>query len=301
MTDTENRIVTIVIKTIPIERITVLNPRLRDRKKFREIVDSIRKVGLKQPIKVSRTMGADGEAAYNLVYGQGRLEAFLALGQKEIPAIVTDLSEDDSLLMSLVENVARRQHRPVEMLRAIGTLHEQGYTDRQIAAKIGYSAEYVVKIRRLLAAGENRLLFAVETGRMPLNVAMAIAAAKDEDLQRVLTQAFENHDLTLRQVIAARRWVEHRPRHGRTRHRAKGARRRQSVSSAGVIHTLMRSAEQHKLLIKRADLAAGRLRFIVEALRVLLSDEHFLNLLRAENVQTLPAPLARLIQQPQGA
>ena len=298
MTDIEHRI---IIETITIERIIVLNPRLRDRKKFREIVDSIRKVGLKQPIKVSRTTGTDGEAAYNLVYGQGRIEAFLALGQTEIPAIVTDLSEDDSLLMSLVENVARRQHRPVELLRAIGTLHEQGYTDRQIAAKIGYSVDHVVKVRRLLEAGEDRLLFAVETGRMPLRVAMAIAAAKDDDLQRVLAQAFENHDLTLKQVIAARRWVEHRPRHGRTRRRAKGARRREPVSHAGVIHNLMRSAEQHRLLIKRADLAAGRLRFIVEALRVLLSEEHFLDLLRAENVQTLPAPLACLVARQEGA
>ena len=298
MTETEDRI---VIETITIERITVLNPRLRDRKKFREIVDSIRKVGLKQPIKVSRTTGADGEAAYNLVYGQGRLEAFLALGQTEIPAIVTELSEDDSLLMSLVENVARRQHRPVEMLRAIGDLHERGYTDRQIAKKIGYSVDHVVKIRRLLEAGEDQLLFAVETGRMPLRVAMAIAAAKDEDLQRVLAQAFENHDLTLKQVIAARRWVENRPRHGRTGRGTRGRRRREPVSHTGVIHTLMRSAEQHKLLIKRADLAAGRLRFIVEALRVLLSDEHFLNLLRANNVQTLPAPLARLIARQEEA
>ena len=298
MTDTEDRI---VIETISIERITVLNPRVRDRKKFREIVDSIGKVGLKQPIKVSRAKGADGEIAYNLVYGQGRLEAFVALGQKEIPTIVTDLSEDDSLLMSLVENVARRQHRPVEMLRAIGTLHEQGYTDRQIAAKIGYSVDYVVKIRRLLEAGEDRLLFAVETGRMPLKVAMAIAAANDEDLQRVLTQAFENHDLTLRQVIAARRWIENRPRHGRTKRPARGARRRQPVSHTGVIHTLMRSAEQHRLLIKRADLAAGQLRFIVQGLRVLFSDDNFLNLLRAENVRTMPAPLARLIEQQEGA
>ena len=298
MTDTEDRI---VIEMIPIERITVLNPRLRDRKKFREIVDSIRKVGLKQPIKVSRTKGADGEVAYNLVYGQGRLEAFLALGQKEIPAIVTELPEEDSLLMSLVENVARRKHRPVEMLRAIGTLHEQGYTDRQIGAKIGYSVDYVVKIRRLLEAGEDRLLFAVETGRMPLKVAMGIAAAKDEDLQRVLTQAFENHDLTLRQVIAARRWIENRSRHGKKRRSGRGARRRQPVSHIGVIHTLMRSAEQHKLLLKRADLAAGRLRFIVEGLRVLLSDENFLTLLRAENVRTMPAPLARLIEQHGGA
>ena len=102
MTDTDDTD-TIAIETIPIERIAVLNPRVRDARKFAEIVDSIRQVGLKQPIKVSRTRGADGEVAYNLVCGQGRMEAFQALEQTEIPAIVTDLSEEDSLVSSLVE------------------------------------------------------------------------------------------------------------------------------------------------------------------------------------------------------
>ena len=69
MTGSENDF---TIETIPVVRITVLNPRVRDKKKFLEIVDSIAKVGLKQPIKVSRVKGPDGEAAYNLVYGQGR-------------------------------------------------------------------------------------------------------------------------------------------------------------------------------------------------------------------------------------
>ena len=99
MTGSENDF---TIETIPVVRITVLNPRVRDKKKFLEIVDSIAKVGLKQPIKVSRVKGPDGEAAYNLVYGQGRLEAFIALGQKAIPAIVVDVDEQDCLIMSLV-------------------------------------------------------------------------------------------------------------------------------------------------------------------------------------------------------
>ena len=115
MTDA-NHADAIEIETIPIERITVLNPRVRDAKKFAEIVDSIRKVGLKQPIKVSRTRGADGEAAYNLICGQGRMEAFQALQQTEIPAIVTDLSEEDSLISSLVENIARSQPLPGELV-----------------------------------------------------------------------------------------------------------------------------------------------------------------------------------------
>ena len=147
-----------------------LSPRFsrhkRDKTKFLEIVDSIETVGLKQPIKVSRANGSNGEAEYNLVYGQGRLEAFKALGQKEIPAIITELSEQDSLILSLVENVARRQPRPAELFKAICTLAKEGYADAEIAKKIGYGADHVGKIRRLLKAGEERLLVAVEIGKI---------------------------------------------------------------------------------------------------------------------------------------
>ena len=44
--------------------------------------------------------------------------------------------------MSLVENVARRRHRPMELLREIATLKERGYTDTQIGRKIGFSRNY---------------------------------------------------------------------------------------------------------------------------------------------------------------
>ena len=132
MTDAHD---TVTIETIPIDRITVLNPRVRDARKFAEIVESIDKVGLKQPIKVSRTTGADGEVAYNLVCGQGRMEAFLALGQTEIPAIVTDLSEQDSLIESLVENIARCQPLPGALFRAIGDLAGLGYSNREIGTR----------------------------------------------------------------------------------------------------------------------------------------------------------------------
>ena len=207
MTDRDD---SITITLIPVDRIRVLNPRERDGKRFREIVDSIRNVGLKQPIKVTRLNGSGGEAEYGLVYGQGRLEAFIALGQKEIPAIVADLSEEDSLLMSLVENVARRHRRPSELLREIGALSERGYTDRQIARKIGFSKTYVHDIRRLLKGGEERLLTAVETGKMPLNVAVDIAAADDEHVQKVLAEAYESGALSGRQLIEAKRQVERR-------------------------------------------------------------------------------------------
>ncbi len=77
------------IVMIPMERIRILNPRPVDKKKFEQIVRSIQNSGLKKPIQVSQCSpeGADGPG-YDLVCGQARMEAFRALGHKEIPAIV---------------------------------------------------------------------------------------------------------------------------------------------------------------------------------------------------------------------
>ena len=74
---------------------------------------------------------------YDLVCGQGRIEAFVQLGQTEIPAMLIDAEESDCLVMSLVENCARRQHRAIDLLEDINTLRKRGYDDREIAEKIG--------------------------------------------------------------------------------------------------------------------------------------------------------------------
>ena len=272
MTGTDS---SITIEMIPVDRIRILNPRVRDKKKFLEIVDSIEKVGLKQPIKVSRARGPDGEEVYNLVYGQGRLEAFVRLGQTEIPAIVTDLSEKDRLLLGFVENAARRQHRPLELLREFGALRERGYTVAQIARKTGFSAKHVHGVLRLRKAGEERLLIAVETGRMPLKVAMAIAAANDRRVQQVLTEAFEKGDLTLKQVVWARRQMEHRRRYGKGPRAPEGEGGGVPISTAAALRLLTKEAAHYKREFKKAELVSAQLRFIVEGLKVLLADEHF--------------------------
>jgi ParB family transcriptional regulator, chromosome partitioning protein len=106
------------LETIPIERIDVINPRARNKKIFREIISNIADIGLKRPITVARHEDADGPR-YALVCGQGRLEAYQALGQKEIPANVIEANMEDCMVMSLVENLARRQHRSIDLLHDI--------------------------------------------------------------------------------------------------------------------------------------------------------------------------------------
>ena len=147
---------------IPIDQIRILNPRHRDRKKFEAVLESIKNLGLKKPIQVSlRGNGQNGDAGYDLVCGQGRIEAFLALGHREIPAIVVDVSPEERLLRSLVENIARRRPSPMELIYEIERLREVGYTIEQVASKLDVSVKMVTgltgfeTVRRAAFAGSD--------------------------------------------------------------------------------------------------------------------------------------------------
>jgi ParB family transcriptional regulator, chromosome partitioning protein len=159
------------IISVPISAINVLNPRERNRARFKELVRSVSKLGLKRPITVSKR-GRSG--AYELACGEGRMEAFIALRQTEIPAILVDASTEECILMSLIENIARRRHSPAELVGEIGRLAKH-YRPADIAAKLDLSQEYVRAITYLLKHGEDRLVSAVERGIVPPTLAIEIA------------------------------------------------------------------------------------------------------------------------------
>lgn len=152
------------VEIIPVNAIDVVNPRARNRRIFKEIVTSVAELGLKRPITVKKRQG-EGEPRYDLVCGQGRLEAYQALGQREIPAIIVDASNEDSAIMSLVENCARRQHRSIDLLHDIEGMRQRGYEFDEIARKTGLTVEYVRGISGLLEGGEHRLLRAEQRRR----------------------------------------------------------------------------------------------------------------------------------------
>lgn len=286
----------LVVQMIPVDQINVLNPRSRNKLISQSIVSNISNIGLKKPITVTpRSDSTDGKI-YDLVCGQGRLEAFIALGQNEIPAIVREASREECFLMSLVENVARRQQRPLELLREITNLKSRGYTTAEIAKKIDVAKSYITAVVHLLKKGEERLLYAVEKGRIPLSVAIQIADADEEGLQRALCQAYEDKTLRGRKLLTVRRIIEMRRANGKETR--PGVRRRTgSVTSAdALVRTYRQEVERQKLLVKESQITQGRLFFIVSALKKLFGDENFLTLLRAEGLDTLPAYLAERIQ-----
>lgn len=285
------------VQIVPIAAITVENPRERSERTFRALVDSIGKVGLKKPITVARVEDEAGEA-YRLVCGQGRMEAYVALGETHIPAIVVDANEVERLLRGVIENIARRQQRPLELLQDITILQDRGYSDHQIADKTGLSLSYVHEIGELIANGEERLLIAVETGQMPLSVALYISRAEEKDVQKALEAAYASGELRGKRLLEARRLVELRHRHGKQKGATRTKQPRARMTSVALVRAYRAEAERQQDMIRRAQSTRGNLLFLDAAFQSLLGDENFLTLLRAEGLDTLPRIIVEGLREP---
>lgn len=286
------------VEMIPVDRVTVVNPRVRNKHGFRKIVDNIAKLGLKKPITVSRRAEAGGPF-YDLVCGQGRLEAYVALGQSEVPALVVIADPEDCLVASLVENCARRQHKAIDLLQDIRGMEERGYSSAQIAQRTGLSLEYVRGVARLIEKGELRLLRSVDSGTIPLSVAVEIAECEDHEVQAALSSAYERGLLKGRKLLAARKLIEARRRRGKGL-AATGPKSREGLSAEVLVKAYQDDAERKRTLIRRAEATRNRLHVITEALRRLSADERFQALLEDEDLASLPENLAvRIYTQPE--
>jgi ParB family chromosome partitioning protein len=283
------------VQMIPIDQINVLNPRSRNKLVFQGIVSNISNIGLKRPITVAlRSQPIDGKV-YDLVCGEGRLNAYVSLGQTEIPAIVNNVTREECFLMSLVENVARRMQSPVELLREVTTLKARGYTTTEIAKKIDLAKSYVAGICHLLENGEERLLAAVEKGRVPVSVAMLISDSDEAGIQQALCDAYEDKTLRGRKLLAVRRLIEQRKTNGKRRKTSANKQKDGLPSAESLVSVYRQEADRQKLLVKKARLTENHLIFVVSALKKLFQDENFLTLLRAEGLETLPEYLGQRI------
>lgn len=281
------------VRMIDVTAIDVLNPRERNEKTFDEIVVNIKRVGLKKPISVTPRHAADVGERYLLICGEGRLRAFKALGEAQIPALVVHVDDDDAFIMSLAENIARRKYRPLELLSGIEQMREKGLCAKDIASKTGLTQTYVQGILTLLQQGEQRLIVAVERGEIPLNAAITIASAGDDDkaIQSALQDAYEAGTLRGKNLLEARRVVERRKALGKNLGHG-SSRKREPVTSASLVRTYQKEVARQRLVVKKAEYTQQAILFTVSALKQLLSDDHFLTLLRAEGLDSMPKQLS---------
>ena len=198
------------------------------------------------------------------------------------------------MIMSLVENVARRQHPAVEIMREIETLRKRGYDDQQIADRIGTTASWVSMVAGLLDKGEERLVAAVETGLIPISMAVQISRSEDADAQRLLTDAYAEGALRGKKLGIVRRLLDQRSRRGKPERLGTLGRRERNrrLTVEQLKRVYEREVEKQQILIKKADITQNRLMFITRCLRELRSDKQFVALLRSERIDTLPRALA---------
>lgn len=283
------------ILLVPVNEIYILNPRIRNQVIADEIRRNIRSVGLKRPITVTLSTNSKTSKKYDLVCGQGRLEAYIDAGETEIPAILVDADKESAHIMSLVENIARRNSNPLDLLNGIRHLKERGYDDIEIANKIGVGREWVRGLLNLLENGEERLVNAVEKGRVPLYIALKIAHEDESSVQLALTEAHETGKLNGKNIIAVQKLLDRRRHYGKklstTYHKKK------DISSEEIVAIYERNIKNKKRLIAKADYLRQVLIYATAALNRLLENEHFSNQLKAEGLNDIPKQLVDMLHE----
>jgi ParB family transcriptional regulator, chromosome partitioning protein len=187
---------------LPVETIHP-NPR-QPRKRFEPeaaegLAASIRLQGILQPIVVRRR----SEGGFELIAGERRWRAARAAGIATLPALVRDVQDRDSLLLGLVENVAREQLSAVEEARAYASLVDEFELSLgDVAERVGRSKPAVSNRLRLLELPEE-VLWMLARGDLSEGHARAVLSLSDDDARRRLAHRIVKEGMTVRSAERA--------------------------------------------------------------------------------------------------
>jgi ParB family chromosome partitioning protein len=191
---------------LPVETIHA-NPR-QPRKRFdgeatSALADSLRAQGLVQPVVV-RPRAAGG---FELIAGERRWRAAREAGIPTVPALVREADDRDSLLLGLVENVAREQLSAVEEARAYALLLDEfGLSLGELGERVGKAKPTVSNRLRLLELPDD-VLALVERGDLTEGHARAVLAVPDQDGRRRLARQIIRRGMSVRAAERAARWA----------------------------------------------------------------------------------------------
>jgi ParB family chromosome partitioning protein len=199
---------------LPVEAIHA-NPR-QPRRRFDSeatsaLADSVRAQGIIQPVLV-RPRAAGG---YELIAGERRWRAAQQAGSPTVPALVRESDDRETLLLGLVENVAREQLSPIEEARAYALLVDEfGLSLGEISERVGHSKPAVSNRMRLLELPED-VLAMVERAELTEGHARAVLAVPENEGRRRLAREIVQKGMTVRAAERAARWAGARtkPRH----------------------------------------------------------------------------------------
>ncbi len=164
------------------------------------LADSIREVGVLQPVLVRPTGDEGSGETYELIAGERRWRAARRVGLQTIPALVRETDDASALEQALVENLHRDSLNPLEEAAAYQQLIEDfGLTHDDVAARVGRSRATVTNTLRLmqLPPAIQKLL---QQGKLSMGHARALLGSPDRAFQETLAQRAVAEDLSVRAV-----------------------------------------------------------------------------------------------------
>ena len=167
------------------------------------LAESIKAQGLIQPVVLRPRL----EGGYELIAGERRWRAAREAGIAEVPAVIRDADDRDTLLLGLVENVAREDLSPIEEARAYAMLFDEfGLSLGEVAERVGRSKPAVSNRVRLLELPED-VLAMVGRNELTEGHARAVLAVPDNDGRRKLARRIVREGLSVRAAERAARWA----------------------------------------------------------------------------------------------
>lgn len=195
---------------IPIDQIDPNPHQVRSRIKtsdIKELVDSIKDVGVIQPLLITRK-----KDRYILVAGYRRLEASKQAKLKELPCVVQDLSDDDLIRYALIENLQREDLNPLEEALAIKQLIGTQELDyRKVAEMLGKSKTYVGERLALLDLPYD-LKETVSQGTLSMKKADALKKVKDDKARTRLIEKAKSVDVRKLKTLVKKAEAGRKPR-----------------------------------------------------------------------------------------
>jgi len=167
-----------------------------DKEKLDELAQSIKENGIIQPIIVRQSP----VIGYEILAGERRYRASLLAGLRSIPAVVKQLSDQEMMVQSIIENLQRENLNPIEEARAYESLVEKGFTHAEIADKMGKSRPYISNSIRLLSLPE-QILSEVENGKLSQAHARSLVGLNKEQ-QDYFFQRIIEEDISVRKLEA---------------------------------------------------------------------------------------------------
>ncbi|MFH0839100.1 MAG: ParB/RepB/Spo0J family partition protein [Candidatus Omnitrophota bacterium] len=187
-------------------------PRLDfDEERLKELAESIKAKGIVQPIIV-RCLDSN---SYEIVAGERRFRAVKSLGFSEIPAIIRNIDEQDSLEFSLIENLQRQDLNPIEEARAfLRLIDEFGFTHEKIANVVTKDRATVSNLLRLLNLPQ-KIQDAVSSGHLSMGHARALLSVDDESQRTILALKVIQKGLSVRDLenLVSKKSAKKRIRH----------------------------------------------------------------------------------------